>query len=830
MRYTRGEIMRVFSLLYSRANNLKAYVENNRLDAAAKYLVIFHTDKLLKNEAASLAANISKLLPNAEIIGCSVGGIIYKGESLAGKTLISIIELADTEVKTASVSLKDGDSYKSPEKLACEILSILGGADQSFLFTFYSPTYPFTSSFVGEMNNNVNDYTMIGGGAFSVKGNLLNCPAYTVHGKQVAEDRIVIAKLSGKSLIANQGAITGIKSVGRTYRVTKSKEHRLIEIEGQPAKQWLNRLVGEEYLKENPTLIYSLPLIRKNRDKICVNFDHEWDLLTNDKLNGDLFVMDEISENEMLKVGYIDPESTRSALAPLCEKISGSPAEALFAYSCLNRRLVLHNCATWELSPFASTLITGAFLAGELISDGGKCRYYNLAFSVATLSEDKNATVNLDISALDDDSTLQFDNLPLIAYLFSSANSELENEINESKQKLAEQLVTDPETGLPNLTGYTYDNQNSKFNAICLLSLKNDSVIKVFLDKKNYAGYVKVAAETCKNFFGERYKTYRYGELSLLIAATATDKDAFTADMKMLESRLCNLKYDGYRPIYEMSVVFGNDELLNKAELTYVNLHKGSGDMLVYSEDDNGNFKKEMSLLKVINDAISNKLVIPYYQGIMNNNTKQIDIYESLMRIADKDGRIYFPNDFLPVAKEYKLYDQLSQMMIEKVLDDSPKRPFSVTINLNTSDIYNQNILNVIFDKLQKLERPDKIIFEIVESEEITDYDYLKTFTDRIHALGAKIAVDDFGAGYSNLMHVLRIDLDFIKITGDIVKDVNKDPSCREFIGMISSWANGKDKKVIAEFVENEEIQRVIKSNKVAYSQGYLFSKPQKID
>lgn len=823
--------MKVYSLLYTSAENFKTFVADNRLASAGKCLALIHTDKLLKNETACLAGLIGSLLPEAEIVGCSVGGIIYKGESLTGKTLVSVIVLSDAQIKTASLSLKDKDGFKAPEKLADEMLRALGGADDSFLFTYYCPTYPFPSRLVSCLNASAKNYKMIGGGAYSVTGDLHNCPAYTVHGSRVEEDSLVVAALCGEKLTGNQGAVTGIKSVGRTYKVTKSKEHRLTEIDGQSAKQWFNHLVGEEYVKRDPNIIHAFPIAIKNHENLGINVNCEWDPIDGSPLDGDLFVYDEVRENEYLTAGYIDPEETVSALAPLCEKIGNSPAEALFAYSCLTRRLVLHNCARWELRPFSSTRVTGAFMAGELIYDGEACRYSNSAFTVATLSEDPNATVNLNTGALDDDSALQFDNIPLVTYLFSTADSELKNEITESKQMLAEQLVTDAETGLPNLTGFMYDCKKRSYNALCLLSLKNESVIRVFLGKKDYASYVTAAAEGCKAIFGNAYGLYRYNDLSVLIAADVSDRNAFTGDMKKLKGYLCNVKFNSYEPIYEMSVVFGDGDLLNKVELARINLHKGSGDMLVYGGGSEKNdFKKELDLLQIINDAISYKRVIPYYQGIMNNKTKQIDIYESLMRITDKDGRIYLPGDFLPVAKEYKLYDQLSQMMIEKVIDDSAGRQYSVTINLNTSDIYNQNILNLIFGKLKGLAHPERIIFEIVESEAITDYEYLKTFTDKIHGLGAKIAVDDFGSGYSNLMHLLRIDLDYIKITGEIVKDVKTDPSCREFINMISAWANGRDKKVIAEFVENEDIQRIVKRCKVAYSQGYLFSRPKRMD
>ncbi|MGN1104443.1 MAG: EAL domain-containing protein [Candidatus Coproplasma sp.] len=822
--------MRVYSLLYKNLFNLKSFVKSNQLLDTKKYLIIVHTDELSKSQMAPLIKALSSLLQSAEIVGCSVGGIIYKGESLTNKTLITIIDLYDTDVKTTSVKLKDENGYRSPQKVADDVLYYLGGADNSFLFTYYCSAYPYVSQLVEEFNKRSINFKIIGGGAYSVTADLHKDPAYIVHNDFIAEDFIVVAKLNGKLLIHNQAAITGIKSIGRSYRVTKSREHRLIEVDGQPAKKWFNYLVGEEYLKKDDKIIHALPLVNEKTKGLGLNINYDYDAITGEKLDGDLFVFDEIRENDCLTMGYIDPNATINALTPLCEEISSSPAEALFAYSCLTRRFILHNCAKWELKAFTSTQITGAFMAGELIYDGKQCRYSNSTFTVASLSEDPNATIYLNLHELQSDAAIQFDNLPLVSYLFSTANSELKNEIYEGKQRLAEQMITDTETGLGNLAKYVFDAKNEGFNAVCLLSLKNENVIRVFSNKEEYHTYVLNATDTCKRILGDAYSVYRYGELSVLIAANTPDRDRFVEDMKLLKAELYNNHYGIYQPIYEMSIVFGEDDLLNKVELTYVNLHKGSGDMLVNSEEENNYFQNEMLLLQVINDAIAHDRIVPYYQGIMNNNTRQIDIYESLMRIMDKDGKIYMPGEFLPVAKEYKLYDRLSQMMMAKVLDDVPKHPFTVTINLNTSDIYNQETLKLIFEKLEQSEHPEKVIFEIVESEALTDYDYLKTFTDKIHSLGAKIAVDDFGSGYSNLMHVLRIDLDYIKITGEIVRDVHKDPSCNDFVTMISSWANTRDKKVIAEYVENERIQQVSTDNKVDYSQGYLFSKPEKID
>lgn len=821
--------MKVYSLLYKTANNLKTFIVNNKLDADKKQLVLIHTDKLLKDDIALIIKLIGKLLPKAVIVGCSVGGILYKGQSLSGETLISILDCNSSEITTASICIKDGANYKSPSALADEILAELGGADDSFMFAYYTPNYPYMSQAVYYLNANARNLKLIGGGAYSVKGDLYNTPAYVIHDSETKEDSIVVAKLKSPALISTQVMVTGIRAVGRTYKVTKSSEHRIREIDGHPARQWLNFMVGEEYLNQDQEIIHAIPLVRNGEGNLGLNFNCVSDEFTKEPLGGDLFVFDEVKEGEEVTAGYIDPNKTSAALEPFCNKLIDSPAEALFGYSCLTRRNILHNCAQWELRPFTATQIAGAFLAGELVYDGNACRYSNSAFTVAALSEDESAKINLNLSTIKDRDSLQFDNLPLVNYLFSTANAELKNEINDSRQRLAEQMVTDSATGLPNLTKFMYDSDACGYNALCLFSLKNESVIRVFHKKESYVYYIESVADACRQLLGENYKIYRYNELSVIAAAHVKDKQPFVEDMQNVLSALGKKKDKSHQAIYEMSIVFGEEDLLNKIELTYINLHKSEKYVLI-NDDNSKNLVKEMQLLQVINDAITNSRVIPYYQGIVNNKNNKIEICESLMRLTDKDGKIYMPGEFLPVAKEYKLYDKLSYLMIESVLDEAPKHSFAVSINLNVCDVYNQETVNMIFEKLKKTPHPEKIIFEIVESEDITDYVYFKAFTDRIHSLGAKIAIDDFGSGYSNLMHILRIDLDYIKITGEIIKDICNDKTCRDFVNMISSWANIYKRKVIAEYVENENIQRRLKKYRVNYSQGYLFSRPGRLE
>ena len=203
-------------------------------------------------------------------------------------------------------------------------------------------------------------------------------------------------------------------------------------------------------------------------------------------------------------------------------------------------------------------------------------------------------------------------------------------------------------------------------------------------------------------------------------------------------------------------------------------------------------------------------------------------MYESLIRIFDEEGNIYYPDQFLTLSKKYNLYESLSEMMVRTVIRHFKNKDIRVTINLNVQDIYNRNMIRMIFDYMQRVPFPENFVFEIVESEEITDYDYVVEFADRLHELGAKIAIDDFGSGFSNLLHILKIDADYLKIDGAIIRMITEDQHCFEFISFVNSWCTASNKQVIAEFVENEQIQSLMEKIGIAFSQGYHFSKPHR--
>jgi len=121
------------------------------------------------------------------------------------------------------------------------------------------------------------------------------------------------------------------------------------------------------------------------------------------------------------------------------------------------------------------------------------------------------------------------------------------------------------------------------------------------------------------------------------------------------------------------------------------------------------------------------------------------------------------------------------------------------------------------------------ITFELVETDGIEDFDMFDKFVKTIRKFGAQISIDDFGTGYSNFTYLAKIEPDYLKIDGSLIKNIisTKD---YDVVKTIINFAKMYNIKTVAEYVENEEIFILVKELGIDYSQGYYFSKPLSID
>lgn len=151
-----------------------------------------------------------------------------------------------------------------------------------------------------------------------------------------------------------------------------------------------------------------------------------------------------------------------------------------------------------------------------------------------------------------------------------------------------------------------------------------------------------------------------------------------------------------------------------------------------------------------------------------------------------------------------------------------------LSINISVTDIEKTFTREKIFDLLEEYHSDaHRIVFELLEDEDVKDFNIIKDFIRHVKNQGVKIAIDDFGSGYSNFERLLEFEPDILKIDGSLIKNIVQDTYSKSIVETIVLFAKKQNIKTIAEYVENEEIFNILKDLGVDYSQGYYFGKPE---
>ncbi len=277
-----------------------------------------------------------------------------------------------------------------------------------------------------------------------------------------------------------------------------------------------------------------------------------------------------------------------------------------------------------------------------------------------------------------------------------------------------------------------------------------------------------------------------------------------------------------------LGISYGTELLLANADTALKLAKKAKKDYLIY-EDSMAmakEYEKNLEWTKRLKSAIEEDKIIPVYQPILDTKTQKIVKYESLMRMVDSDGSLIAPIHFLELAKKNKLYHQLTMIMIEKTFERFKHLPYSVSINLSVDDITNKEIYQFIIEKLHASPISKNIVFEILESEGIENFDQVLKFIDSAKSYGAKISIDDFGTGYSNFEYLMKLKVDYIKIDGSMIKNIDTDKNSQMITQTIVEFAQRMNIKTVAEFVHSKNVYDKIVELGVDYTQGYYFGSP----
>jgi len=229
-----------------------------------------------------------------------------------------------------------------------------------------------------------------------------------------------------------------------------------------------------------------------------------------------------------------------------------------------------------------------------------------------------------------------------------------------------------------------------------------------------------------------------------------------------------------------------------------------------------------------IKNAIKTNNILVFAQPISPNKKRGKQKYECLVRMRE-NNEIISPFFFLEISKKARLYQTITKIVIEKSFQYFSDKTGEFSINLTLEDILNDEIVTLLKQKIKEHQIGERLVIELVESEGIEEYENVHEFISVMKSMGCKIAIDDFGTGYSNFEYLMKLDADYIKIDGSLIKNIHIDQYAEMVVDLIVNFAKRMNMQIIAEYVHNEAVQKKVEAMGIHYSQGYYIEEPKEL-
>lgn len=266
--------------------------------------------------------------------------------------------------------------------------------------------------------------------------------------------------------------------------------------------------------------------------------------------------------------------------------------------------------------------------------------------------------------------------------------------------------------------------------------------------------------------------------------------------------------------------------------------NEGKNQIRVYSDADTNTVyrsKDEAHWITKIKSALNDDRFTLFKQDIVKiENNVDDGHFEVLIRMHDEDGSFCSPGDFLPVAERNGMMPDIDRWVVTQIghwfssLTLNANSNYCVSVNLSPASLANTPFREFLLNWASTHQSYAQFIcFEVTESAAMMNLEETIELLDTLRNLGCRIALDDFGTGFSSLSHIRELPLDFIKIDGIFVRNIENNLLDQAVVKSVTDIAQVLNVATVAEFVETEEMLSVLNDLHIDFAQGYLFSKPE---
>jgi EAL domain-containing protein (putative c-di-GMP-specific phosphodiesterase class I) len=226
--------------------------------------------------------------------------------------------------------------------------------------------------------------------------------------------------------------------------------------------------------------------------------------------------------------------------------------------------------------------------------------------------------------------------------------------------------------------------------------------------------------------------------------------------------------------------------------------------------------------------ALKEKRLKLAYQPIITARSREVSHYECLLRMVRADGGIVSAGHFVPAAEQMGIVHLVDRFALESAVGQLKAAP-SVTLAVNVSGTaasdpaWLQSFVDYVRAEKQVASR---LIVELTETAALHHFEENAHFVSQLREVGVRVAIDDFGAGYTSFRNLQMLHVDTVKIDGSYVKDLSRSPENQVFVRTLVGLAKSFDIKTVAEWVGSEEDAALLADFGVDYFQGFHFGEP----
>ncbi|MFT7506849.1 MAG: diguanylate cyclase (GGDEF)-like protein, partial [Gammaproteobacteria bacterium] len=425
-----------------------------------------------------------------------------------------------------------------------------------------------------------------------------------------------------------------------------------------------------------------------------------------------------------------------------------------------------------------------------------------------------------------------------------------DQQLHNSRKRLVRQATIDPITGLFTRNVLIEDldkmvvNSNIKEVSIFFLDLDGFKPINDNLGHEAGDIMLKKIGYRLKGMVNKSIKVYRiggdefvicysnYGSMQELSKMADTVVELFSAPFHIYDTCLSITASIGI--CMQETDNIDSDQLLRYADIAmYQAKERGKNRYEFFDKSMREAAQRRFIIKNDFVTSLADNQLFVYYQPIVSSSSRDVIKLEALCRWQHPDLGFIPPPVFIDVLEEgenmHTLFDWIVKNVIQEILylDSIGRSDIVISVNLSTSQLVNDNALDVIKEMIVEYNvEASRIELEITETSLITNFVQAKKWIERASETGFKIAIDDFGAGYSSLSYLTAFPYNTVKLDRSLLNNIDEDKRQQRIVGSLTQMLHGLSVPIVAEGAETEAQFEQLKALGCDYIQGFLISKP----